>query len=49
MTNAEVMEIEDIESGFKIQCTPDHKIFTKNRGYVEAKNLQETDVLDILP
>lgn len=49
MTNAEVIEIEDIDSGFKIQCTPNHKIFTKNRGYVEAKNLQETDILDILP
>jgi ribonucleoside-diphosphate reductase alpha chain len=49
MKNAEIMEIEDTESGFKIKCTPNHKIFTKNRGYVEAQNLKETDMLDILP
>ena len=49
MENAEIMEIENTESGFKIRCTPNHQIFTKNRGYVEAKDLKEMDVLDILP
>jgi len=42
--SAEVIEIEITdESGNTIICTPDHKIFTKNRGYVEARNLKETD------
>ncbi len=27
----------------KIQCTPDHKIYTTNRGWVEAQNLTEED------
>jgi ribonucleoside-diphosphate reductase alpha chain len=47
--NVELIQIEDIDSGFTIRCTPEHKIFTKNRGYVEAKNLQENDELDIIP
>jgi ribonucleoside-diphosphate reductase alpha chain len=42
---AEVIEIEDVETGKKIKCTADHKIFTKNRGYVKAGELVETDVL----
>ena len=25
-------------------CTEDHKIYTKNRGYVEARNLKDTDI-----
>jgi intein/homing endonuclease len=42
-----VEELYEIESpsGNIIRCTADHKIFTQNRGYVEAKNLLETDVL----
>lgn len=47
--NAEVIQIEDINSGFIIKCTPDHMIFTKNRGYIAAKELKENDELDILP
>lgn len=46
--NAEVLEIEDIESGYKIICTEDHLVFTKNRGWVEAGNLLENDMLDII-
>jgi len=45
--NAKLMKITDEEAGFSIRCTPDHKIFTKNRGYVEAKNLRSDDELDI--
>lgn len=45
--DAELIEIEDEETGKIIRCTPDHKIFTKNRGYVVAKDLVETDELDI--
>lgn len=40
----DIVEIED-EKGNIIKCTPDHKIFTKNRGYVEAKFLKEEDIL----
>lgn len=42
-TATELIEIDD---GVRtVRCTPDHLIFTKNRGYVEAKNLLEDDVL----
>jgi ribonucleoside-diphosphate reductase alpha chain len=44
---AKVMRITDTESGKQIVCTPDHKIWTENRGYVMAKDLNETDVLKI--
>lgn len=29
----------------KFFCTEDHKILTKNRGYVKAIELNETDIL----
>ncbi len=47
MTNpdAELLEIEDEVTGFKLQCTPEHKILTKNRGWVEAQHLTEEDEL----
>jgi ribonucleotide reductase alpha subunit len=47
MTNpeAELLEIEDDVTGFKLQCTPEHKILTKNRGWVEAQHLTEEDEL----
>ena len=44
---AKVMKITDEESGKSIVVTPEHKIFTKNRGYVMAKDLTETDKLVI--
>lgn len=40
----DLYEIED-EQGNVIQCTANHKIYTKNRGYVEAQYLHETDEL----
>lgn len=40
----ELMEIED-EVGNVIKCTPEHQIYTQNRGYVMAKDLIETDIL----
>jgi intein/homing endonuclease len=43
--NAQVMRITDSETGNSIVCTPDHRVYTKNRGYVEAKDLVETDQL----
>ena len=44
---AKVMKITDEESGKSIVLTPEHKVFTKNRGYVVAKDLTETDELVI--
>jgi ribonucleoside-diphosphate reductase alpha chain len=50
MTNksADVLEIIDDETNKKIICTPEHQIYTINRGYVMAKDLSETDILKIL-
>ncbi len=45
---AKVMKITDEESGKSIVVTPDHKVYTKNRGYVMAKHLKETDTLNII-
>jgi len=45
--NAQLMEIQDVSSGKLIRCTPEHKIFTKNRGYVMAKELNDNDELDV--
>ena len=42
---SKVMKITDEVSGKSIVVTPEHKIFTKNRGYVMAKDLVETDEL----
>ena len=44
---AKVIKITDEESGKSIVVTPEHKVFTKNRGYVLAKDLTETDELVI--
>jgi ribonucleoside-diphosphate reductase alpha chain len=40
----ELIRIES-DSGKVIECTPNHLIFTKNRGWVEAQNLKEDDEL----
>lgn len=41
--DAELVQI--ITSRGDLICTPDHLIYTKNRGYVEAKDIQKTDSL----
>ena len=41
---SELIEIES-ENGNIIRCTPDHQILTKNRGWVRAGDLEETDEL----
>ena len=41
----ELFEIE-LEDNITIKCTPNHKIYTINRGWVKAENLTEND--DIL-
>jgi ribonucleoside-diphosphate reductase alpha chain len=47
-TNKKVLKISDQKTGKFILCTPEHKIYTKNRGYVMAKDLLETDELQLL-
>lgn len=42
--NANVVEIET-ESGQKLRLTPDHKVYTENRGWVCASMLTDSDVL----
>lgn len=39
----DLIEIE--YNGKTVTCTPEHKILTKNRGWVQAQNLVETDEL----
>jgi ribonucleoside-diphosphate reductase alpha chain len=43
-TTDDLYEIES-PNGKIIRCTPEHKIYTKNRGYVMSKDLVETDEL----
>jgi len=45
--DAEIVKIELCNGQF-LKCTPDHKIWTTNRGYVEAKDLTEDDDVEIL-
>lgn len=47
--NAELVELDiDTNCGVKtIRCTPDHPIYTKNRGYVRADELTDEDELVI--
>lgn len=46
--NAKLIRITDDATGKSITCTPNHKVYTKNRGYVEAGELVETDILDVI-
>ena len=45
--NAELIEldIETIHGTKTIRCTPDHPIYTKNRGYIRADEIDENDQL----
>lgn len=42
--NADVIELE-LSNDKTIKLTPDHRVFTENRGWVEAKDLNESDIL----
>jgi ribonucleoside-diphosphate reductase alpha chain len=42
--NAETIKVTD-ETGNFIICTEDHQIWTQNRGYVRAGDLEESDIL----
>ena len=44
-TDADVLRIDVKASGDVLHCTPEHKIFTYNRGYVEAQHLTEEDLV----
>ena len=39
------MKITDEETGKFIVVTPNHQVFTKNRGYVMAEDLNQNDEL----
>ena len=40
--DAEIFELE-LEDGSIIQLTPDHEVWTQNRGYIQAKDLNSED------
>ncbi len=37
-----------LDNGIELRCTPSHKIFTTNRGYVEARQLAFSDEVKLL-
>ena len=43
--NKKVMKITDDKTGQSVICTPEHEVYTVNRGYVMAKSLKEDDIL----
>ncbi len=46
--NANVLKVTDLKTNKFIICTPKHEIYTINRGWVEAQNLNENDDIKIL-
>lgn len=48
LTKEKAKVVKITSNGKELRCTPDHKVYTKNRGYVEAINLKEDDELDII-
>lgn len=46
--SAKVLRITCSVTGKQLVCTPDHKVWTENRGYVLAKDLLPTDTLRVL-
>ncbi len=42
--NTDVIEIE-LDDDTKITLTPDHKVYTKNRGYIKASDLNNEDII----
>jgi ribonucleoside-diphosphate reductase alpha chain len=43
----EIVELR-FDNGMELRCTPDHRLFTVNRGYVEAQDLTAEDAVQIL-
>lgn len=49
--NEELLKLEILGEDkkiYKIKCTKNHKIYTENRGYVEAELLNENDTILII-
>lgn len=46
--DAKILKITDSETGNFIKLTPDHLVWTENRGWVEAKDLKSEDILKII-
>jgi ribonucleoside-diphosphate reductase alpha chain len=46
--DAKLVRVTDTVTGKQVVCTPDHPIYTKNRGYIEAAKLLPDDELLIL-
>lgn len=42
--NANIIEVE-LDNGESLKLTPDHKVYTENRGWVEASQLTYSDIL----
>jgi len=42
--DTDIIELE-LNNGTIIQLTPDHPVYTENRGYVEAAKLDENDII----
>ncbi len=45
--NRKLLRITDSTTGKSIKVTPNHNVFTKNRGWIEAGNLRADDTLDL--
>lgn len=46
--NQKVIRVTDTTSGKSVVCTPEHRIWTENRGYVQAKDLKADDILKLI-
>ena len=44
-STTKMIRITDESTGKIIECTPDHQVYTQNRGWVQAKDLNEDDEL----
>lgn len=42
--NASLIKITDVSTGKSLRCTPDHLVYTKNRGYIQAQFLNSDDI-----
>jgi ribonucleoside-diphosphate reductase alpha chain len=42
--DSELIELE-LDGGEIVKLTPDHKVYTENRGYIKAKDLTEEDII----
>jgi len=44
-STTKMIRITDESTGKIVECTPDHQVYTQNRGWVQAKDLNEDDEL----